>query len=189
MLRPLFTGKLLRLAAPLPEDKAVVAEWTRDDEYMRNLDDDPVRPLSPDAWAALEAQHAEGRILFHLRTLADDRLIGFAAIHNISWSSQFAEFAIGIGVPEYRGKGYGQDALQLLLNYAFSELNFYRMGLTVMAYNEKAIKAYERAGFVKEGVRRGAVQRDGARHDVLLYGILRDEWEAHRAAQEEASTR
>ncbi len=176
MFTPLFSGALTRLAAPLPEDKDVFAAWTRSDDYLRLLDDDPVRPASPAAFGHFDGAGSGDSYYFHIRTLQDDALIGFVALFNLKWSNQSAEMAIGIGAPEYRGKGYGQDALRVILNYAFGELNLYRVGLHVIAYNRAAIKAYERAGFVREGAQRGAVQRQGERHDLLLYGILREEW-------------
>ena len=183
MFKPLFTGRLLRLASPTAEDQAIVAGWTQDDAYMRNLDDDPVRPQSPAAHDSFGAAQNDDSYYFHLRTLDDDRLIGFVVLFNIKWSNQSAEMAVAIGLPEYRGKGYGQDALQLILNYAFSELNLHRVGLTVMDYNQAAIRAYERAGFVREGVQRQMVQREGQRYDMLTYGILRDEWLSSRDVQ------
>jgi RimJ/RimL family protein N-acetyltransferase len=177
----LFAGALVRLAAPLPADKEVFARWSRDDAYLRNLDDDPARPAAEGNFTSFDTPAAPpDSFYFHVRTLEDDCLIGFVVLHSVKWSNQSALLTIGIGDPAYRGRGYGQDALRLILNYAFNELNLYRVGLTVMAYNAVAIKAYERAGFVREGATRGAVQRDGARHDLLHFGILRDEWLAHR---------
>lgn len=171
MFKPLFRGRLVRLAAPLPEDGSILALWTNDDLYLRQLDDDPVKPLPPKLH-----QYGENDVYFHLRTLADERLIGFVSLFNIKWASQTAEMAMAIGDSAYRGKGYGSDALNLLLNYGFNELNLYRVGLTVMDYNAAAIRAYERAGFVLEGTQRGMILREGKRYDLLLYGILRDEW-------------
>jgi RimJ/RimL family protein N-acetyltransferase len=175
LLNPIFGGELVRLAAPQPEDSEQFARWSQDDEYMRLLDDDPVRPLALANFADFATPNPSD-YYFHLRTLADDKLIGFVALFNIKWSNQAAEMAIGIGAPEYRGKGYGSDALRLILNYAFNELNLHRVELTVIAYNAGAIRAYERAGFVREGVKRQAIQRDGQRFDLIGYGILRDEW-------------
>ncbi|MBK8027449.1 MAG: GNAT family N-acetyltransferase [Chloroflexi bacterium] len=115
---------------------------------------------------------------FHLRTISDDRCIGFVVLFNLKWRNQTAELAIGIGDRDYRGHGYGSDALRLILNYAFSELALRRVSLTVMDYNTAAIKAYERVGFQREGAHRQAVVREGRAYDLLLYGILRDEWSA-----------
>ena len=171
--QPIFEGKRVRLASPEPEDDAIVASWTRDDIYMRNLDDDPVVPLSVDR---LRQRPQHGDYGLHIRTLDDDTLIGFVALFNISGRNQTGEMAIGIGNPEYRGKGYGSDALRLILRYAFDELNLHHVGLTVMAYNTAAMTAYERVGFVKEGVQRQVIARSGQRHDLVLYGILREEW-------------
>jgi RimJ/RimL family protein N-acetyltransferase len=174
---PIFKGQLVRLAAPQPDDSTHFAQWSQDDEYMRLLDDDPVRPLAPANFAHFENPNPSD-YYFHLRTLVDDTLIGFVVLFNIKWSNQSADMAIGIGVPEYRGKSYGSDALRLILSYAFNELNLYRVELTVLDYNTRAIRAYERAGFVREGVKRQAIQRSGQRFDLICYGILRDEWQA-----------
>jgi RimJ/RimL family protein N-acetyltransferase len=175
MFKPLVKGALVRLAAAQPDDAACFARWSDNDEYMRLLDDDPVRPQSPDSFASMGTND----YFFTLRTLENNKLIGFVVLFNIKWSSQSAEMAMGIGETDYWGKGYGSDGLRLLLNYAFNELNLHRVGLTVLDYNERAIKAYERAGFVREGVKRQAVQREGQRYDLVCYSLLRDEWLAH----------
>jgi RimJ/RimL family protein N-acetyltransferase len=180
MFAPLFTGRLLRLASPTPEDQESLATWSLDDMYLRMLDDDPIRPQAASAYNSTLEWDGHSSMYFHLRTLQEDKFIGFVVLFSIKWASQTADMAIGIGLPEYRGKGYGQDALRLILNYAFAELNLYRVGLTVMSYNTAAIKSYERAGFALEGAKRQMVCREGQRHDLLLYGILRDEWEQKR---------
>ncbi|QPC83979.1 GNAT family N-acetyltransferase [Phototrophicus methaneseepsis] len=170
---PIFAGKLVRLAPPQPEDMPIVASWTHDDDYMRNLDDDPIRPMSVEQ-IAQQPQH--GDYGFHIRTLEQDLLIGFVSLFNLKWRNQTAELAIGIGNPDYRGRGYGSDALRLILRYGFDELNLHHIALTVMDYNSSAIRAYERVGFIKEGARREFIVRNGQRYDLLMYGMLRDEW-------------
>ncbi|MCU0513170.1 MAG: GNAT family N-acetyltransferase [Anaerolineae bacterium] len=176
MLNPasLFTGAKLRLAAPMPEDGPIIARWSQDSHYLRLLDDDPARLLTQD-----EAGRGSE---FRLRTLAENRLIGFVAIFGQN-RHQSAMIAIGIGDPEYRGQGYGSDALRLILAYGFRELNLHRIGLNVFAYNTTAIRAYERVGFVLEGRRRQSILRDGQRFDELQYGILYPEWAARYAPQ------
>jgi RimJ/RimL family protein N-acetyltransferase len=181
MFAPLFKGRLLRLAAATPDDQAIMAAWTLDDVYMRMLDDDPIRPQSLAWYQHVGGQDGPNSAYFHLHTLADDMFIGFVVLHSIKWASQTCELAIAIGPSEYRGKGYGQDALRLILNYAFDELNLHRVGLTVMEYNTAAILAYEKVGFVREGAKRQMVHRQGQRYDLLVYGILREEWLAQSA--------
>jgi RimJ/RimL family protein N-acetyltransferase len=166
----LFIGERLRLAPAMPEDAAIMARWSLDSEYLRMVDDDPARPMTPD-------DAGRGGSDFRLRTLAENRLIGFVALFSVT-RFQTAMMAIGIGEMEYRGKGYGNEALRLLLSYGFREMNLYRIGLNVFEYNTAAIKAYERVGFVLEGTRRKSIRRDGERYDELQYGILYDEWAA-----------
>jgi len=67
--------------------------------------------------------------------------------------------------------------LSLILNYAFNELNLYRVGLNVISSNERAFRAYRKAGFREEGRLRAAVYRDGQRQDRILMSVLRDEWQ------------
>jgi RimJ/RimL family protein N-acetyltransferase len=178
----LFRGKLVRLAPSTRDDAEVFARWSQDADYLRNLDTDYARPYSAESYIERfnPGHESPNSVVFHLRTLEDDRLIGFAALHSIEWNNQAGLLAIGIGEPDYRGRGYGTDALRLLLRYAFEELNLYRVGLDVIANNARAIHAYERAGFKQEGVQRDAVLRDGQRYGRIVMGILRDEWEAAR---------
>lgn len=177
-LQPLFIGSLVRLAAQDKADHETLAQWTKDDEYMRMLDADAVRPMSREAVDKFQEKFDNpNNYEFRIRTLTDDTLIGFVALE-VQWSCQNAWFAIGIGNPDYRGKGYGTDALHLALRYAFHELGLYRVSLNVFSYNTRAIRVYERAGFTREGVLREILYRDGQRWDMLYYGILRHEWES-----------
>ncbi len=98
-------------------------------------------------------------------------------LDSILWNQGCGWIAIGFGNREHWGKGYGGEALRLLLDYAFGELNLHRVQLTVFAYNERAIALYEKLGFVREGVYREFLLRDGVRYDMYLYGLLRREWE------------
>jgi RimJ/RimL family protein N-acetyltransferase len=152
--------------------------------YLRDVDSDYARPLSSEEFAQrLSPDQADpNRLEFHIRTLADDHLIGFIALHSVEWNNGAAQLAVGIGEPDYRGKGYGTDALQLILRFAFHELNLYRVGLDVIASNLRAIRTYERLGFQHEGRMRDAVLRDGRRTDRIIMGLLRDEWHERQAA-------
>lgn len=178
--KPLFTGTLVRLAAPTPDDHRHFARWSENDQYLRIMDNDPARPLSPEAHAAWEQSFlsAPNMFLFRLRMLADDTLIGLVGLADVQWTNQTAMLGIAIGDPAYWGKGYGSDALRLIVNYAFDELNLYRVWLSVIGYNARAIAVYEKAGFKPEGIGQCAIQREGKRHDLIYYGILREEWEA-----------
>lgn len=106
-----------------------------------------------------------------------DRLIGVAGLHKIDPASRSAVFGIFIGDKENQSRGYGTEAVRLMVRYGFRELNLNRIGLSVYADNERAIRAYRRAGFKQEGRCRQANYRDGAYRDELIFGILQEEWE------------
>lgn len=177
---PLFRGERVRLVALDPEaDAEAFARWSRDSEYLRLFDSIPARPESArqlarnlEAWLAPEAT-----FLFTIRTLADDRLIGLIEIEGIRWPHGEGGLSIGLGEREYWGRGYGAEALRLILRFAFGELNLHRVSLDVFEYNPRAIRAYEKAGFVVEGRARQYLHRDGRRWDLIYMGILREEWE------------
>ncbi|MEO0967704.1 MAG: GNAT family protein [Cyanobacteria bacterium J06639_18] len=176
---PLFTGKLLLLAAPQPEDNEYFARWSNNDEYLRLADNDPAKPITPKDWNEFESSvlNSPNSYNFRLRTLTDDILIGSVGLFEIQWMHQIASMGIAIGDPDYWGKGYGTDAIKLILGYGFRELNLYRIASTTIGYNIRSVKAHEKVGFRKEGVQRQSIQREGQRFDLICYGILRPEWE------------
>lgn len=177
--RDLFRGERVRLAAPAEEDAEIFSRWTEDAEYLRALDTDYARPMSVQEMAKRLEQFIQdpSTVEFRIRTLEDNRLIGFVALHTIEWNNRSANLAIGIGEPGYRGQGYGTDALRAVLRYAFHEMNLERVGLNVNGNNARAIRAYEKAGFRREGTMRRALLRDGVWQDRIIMGILREEWE------------
>ncbi|MBO3286476.1 GNAT family protein [Paenibacillus sp. FSL M8-0228] len=171
----LFYGERIKLAAVREEDAEVMFKWGEDAKYLRNVDTDLALPYT------LKQMESEGsprsnEVYFRLRTLADDVLIGFVAIHGIEWNNRSGQLAIGIGNTEYRCKGFGAEAVGLILRYAFYELNLNRVGLDVIEYNTQAIRTYEKAGFQLEGRVRSAVLRDGNSYDRIMMGILYSEW-------------
>jgi RimJ/RimL family protein N-acetyltransferase len=180
-MRDIFRGELVRLTAEDPESRAKMeVHWQRDSEYHRLLDSEPARMVSEKqlkAW--LEKRYEDGvkpdGYFFSVRTLAEDKLIGFFGlwlnlVHNDAW------IGIGIGEREFWGKGYGTDMLKLALQYAFTELNVYRLSLGLMDYNPRALRVYEKVGFRLEGRTRGDVHRAGKCNDSLWMSILREEW-------------
>jgi len=175
--RRLLHGEKVRLAWARPEDAEVMARWREDGEYMRLVDSDWMRPGTPEDSPLGRAGVAHNGVEFRVRTVVDDRLIGFVALHGIEWNNQVGEISIGIGSSADWGKGYGTEALRLALGYAFNELNLHRVWLTVIGYNTRAVHAYERAGFQHEGTLRQAILRDGEHYDGLVMGLLREEWE------------
>lgn len=171
----LFQGTKVRLTAPCPEDCLRIARFTDNYDYLRNVDTDAAVPLTPDE-AGTSSVRRDGGFEFALRTLQDNRFVGFTALYRIEWNNRSARLAVGIGDPQDRGKGFGSDALALILRYAFHELNLNRVALEVISYNDAAMHAYRKAGFRVEGRQRSAVLRGGAHYDLISMALLAEEW-------------
>jgi RimJ/RimL family protein N-acetyltransferase len=166
----------------------IESKWTHDAEFMRQMELTPIRPLSPamvkKKYEAIEKKMEEGRDLFYftLRTREDDRFIGMASIEYVDWANGNGFLTLGIGDLDSRGKGYGSQAVSMLLRYAFGELNLFRVTAVVPAYNECAIHLFQKFGFVEETRRRKALHRDGAFWDIVGFGLLRAEWQEQAQA-------
>lgn len=180
MAGKLLRGDRVRLAAHEKDDNPIIRRWYDDPEFPHLLEYFPARPQRLEAveTALDRMDRSEKDFLFGIRLVETDDLIGLISLEQIDWPNGTAWMGVGIGEAEHRGKGYGTEAIRLLLKFAFHEINLHRVQLTVFAYNPAAVAVYEKLGFTKEGVFRQRLHRDGQRHDVLIYGLLRPEWEA-----------
>jgi RimJ/RimL family protein N-acetyltransferase len=106
----------------------------------------------------------------------NDVLIGMCSFMGIDSLSQAAEVGIFIGNKKYWNKGYGTEALALLLDYGFKALNLHNIGLRVYSFNGRAIKAYEKIGFKITGKRREALLHGKERYDIIIMDILYNEF-------------
>ncbi|MFH0878800.1 MAG: GNAT family protein [Lentisphaerota bacterium] len=179
----LLRGELVRLTAEDPEPMAkLFSQWSADSEYSRLLDWDPARRFSVKSslkWLEKDSENSNNHF-FAIRTLDSDRIIGDIGLDGIRWPHRECFVGIGLGEREFWGKGYGTDALKIILRYAFTELNLHRVTLDVFEYNQRGVRSYEKAGFVREGRERGVLLREGRRWDVIYMGILRDDWLKHQ---------
>ena len=179
----LFEGKLVRLA-PINHDidPQVESRWTHDLAFLRSMDRKLAMPLSvaqvKKKYEAIEKEVDETKRLFHftIRAKEDNRLLGYVRIEWIEWTHGTGSLRLGIGDPLVRNQGYGSDALQLILRFAFMELNLYRLSILVGEDNPDAMRFFTRFGFIEEVRRRKAIHRDGQEWDLVHLGILRDEW-------------
>lgn len=149
-------------------------KWENDLE-LSLLTGDPARPLTPEGIEAVYERFSKagpdhtGFAVYERATL---RPIGTAGLSSINAAHRTAELGIGIGERDCWGKGYGTEATRLLLDYAFTMLGLNNVMLRVFSYNERAIRAYEKAGFREIGRRREA-QRVGDRaYDVIFMDCL-----------------
>jgi RimJ/RimL family protein N-acetyltransferase len=182
----LLTGQLVRLAALDAEAYSKsLARWSQDSEFWRLMDYGPSLRFSQ---KAIQKWFEEGQekdykddapprnMLFMIRTLQDDQIIGDVGLDGIDFIHGRSFVGIAIGDRANWSKGYGSDAMRVILRYAFQELDLHRVSLSVFEYNPRAIRSYEKVGFKVEGRVRKALLRDGQRYDVIYMGILHSEW-------------
>ncbi len=106
----------------------------------------------------------------------NDKLIGNISLFNINKIHRNAEIGIFIGELKETSKGYGTEAMRVLIDYGFNMLNLHRIDLYVFDFNERAIKAYKKLGFVEEGRKREVCYYEGKYIDHLLMSVLKGEW-------------
>jgi RimJ/RimL family protein N-acetyltransferase len=112
-----------------------------------------------------------------LKAVADGKTLGHLQIVQ-DWLHGVARFGL-VGIrPEYRGRGFARSMLRCAQARVFASAVFQRLELQVYTQNAPAVRAYESVGFVREGVRRSALQIGKERWDIAFYAILRAEYEA-----------
>jgi len=183
MNQSLYDGALVRLGPIDHENDAPIeARWFADPEYQRMLDAKVAYPLTATQlkkrYEKIEKAMDESKDQFYftVRLRQDDRLVGFAHLTWIEWNHSGGNLTLGIGDPADRRKGYGSEALRLMLGFAFNELNLFRIGVQVPEYNMPALQMLQKAGFSLEVRRRQAIQRDQRTWDLLHLGLLQEEW-------------
>ncbi len=178
----MFEGKLVRIRAVEQSDVANAWEWVNNPEITRFLSMSGQlisRTSETELMERLSLGDDPFNRVFSIETLTGD-YIGSCGLHSIDPINRHAELGIVIGKPEYLGKGYGSDAMQVLLRTAFHVLNLNKVYLMVISGNTRAIRSYQKCGF-KEVVRYPHhCYIDGEWYDDLVMELLRLEWEAER---------
>lgn len=169
--------------APL-EDKHIA--------HYISLSDDPDliatmgwKPFEPDEKKkfiqfsqVLTLPNLEGRkaIVFSIINTSDNKAVGYTSIKGISKIEARAEVGIAIMDREYRGQGYGTEALRQAVDYAFNQLGLTSLGLTVFSHNQRAIRAYEKVGFRKTKLLKDAwLLSNGKYADMWLMQLYHDQ--------------
>jgi len=177
---PIITvaGERVLLGPPARSQLPLLERW-ENDLALSVLTGDVIRPLSREAverhlgWVF--APPDDG-LTFTVYERATRRPIGLTGLSHIDRVHRTAEFGIGLGEPDSLGRGYGTEATRLVLDYAFTLLGLHNVWLRVFAYNERAIRAYRRAGFAEIGRRREAHRVGGRAYDEVLMDCLATEF-------------
>ena len=180
----MILAERIRLRAIEREDIPRFVEWLNDPEVTAGL----LINLPMATWDETRWFENLGNRPAEERPLAvDARLpeggwthIGNVGLHQIETTNRSAEFGIFIGDKAFWDHGYGSEATRLTLKHGFETLNLNRIYLYVFETNPRAIRAYEKCGFVHEGKQRQSVYRNGRYIDTFFMSILRSEWDARK---------
>jgi RimJ/RimL family protein N-acetyltransferase len=172
-------GRTILLRRHRAENLGAFTRWYSDPEVAR-LTRYQQTPLTNDEIQRFFYSRIMGSdflaMAIHVRD--SDQLIGTCAFSQLDGDNGSTLFHITIGEHDAWGKGYGTEATELMVAHAFTRLALHRVALTVFEFNTRAIRAYEKCGFVVEGRARQAIFRDGQFWDEIHMSILLDEWEA-----------
>jgi RimJ/RimL family protein N-acetyltransferase len=186
--RPIIRGQQVYLRPAEREDIPTFVRWFTDAEVTANLAMFAPMSMAGETGWFDRMLAAQGSTDYHfvICLLADDRPIGTAGLHEINFVDGRAEFGIAIGERSEWGRGHGTDATRAICDFGFGALRLERIGLFVYAGNDRARRAYEKAGFVHEGILRRAHFSRDEHHDVHVMGIVRADWQAltHRRSWE-----
>lgn len=149
MRKVVLAGRNVSLTQMTESDQTKFCVWLQSDE-LRTLIDDPRVPGLEDQMKWFLRVQKPDRRFFSLITVSDSQLIGNCGFVDIDPARQEATLRITIGNPDYTGKGLGSEAVQLLVRYGFESMSLKRILLKVLSTNSRAIRTYEKAGFVKE---------------------------------------
>ena len=172
-------GERVRLRHVEREDLPHFVAWLNDPEVRHGLALYlPLSNAEEENWFTelLKRPGDEQPLVIEVRGEAGWMMIGNSGFFKFDWRNRSAELGILIGDKTYWNQGYGTEVMRLLLRHGFTTLNLHRIFLRVFENNPRAIRAYEKAGFVLEGRMRQAEYRDGQYWDVLLMSVLSPEW-------------
>ena len=169
-------GELILLRPRVDEDLALFARWhgNPDVRHWLHMSEMPEQTLEIERQRWQIARNDPTRLSFVIETL-DGVPIGNIVLIGVDVAHRRAELGIAIGEKGDWGRGYGTDAIRVILRYAFEVLNLRRVELITDIDNERGIRAYEKCGFVREGVLRAKRLRYGKPLDMLIMAVLNED--------------
>ena len=175
----MLKSKRVALRPVRKSDISLFLKWFNDPEIMRNLGLHlPVTEVEEEKWIeSLATTRKQTDVILVIEAGKKRIPIGCVSLNKINRENQNAELSVAIGEKRYRGRGYGPEAIGLLMEHGFVQLNLHRVYTGAYAFNEASLRALTKCGFRREGRQRQAVFTDGRFWDNVLFGILRTEWQ------------
>ncbi|MFE9018982.1 GNAT family N-acetyltransferase [Streptomyces sp. NPDC007808] len=187
-VKPVLRGERALLRPLVEEDAPVMARILDDPEVIR-LTGSPDDKFGLDrlrVWYGSRNDQTD-RLDLGIVDRASGELVGEVVLNDWDEYNRSCSFRILIG-PAGRDRGLGTEAIRLIVGHAFEQLDLHRVSLHVLPYNPRARRAYEKVGFVAEGVSRQSVWFGGEWIDEIQMSILAPEWAAHRGHPDTAVT-
>ena len=163
-------------------DLPVLHRWLNDEGLMAWARFSPDHMMS---LAAVEKEYEKElageereRTTFSIEDIASGKPLGWCVVRTWDRKHVNADLGIALGEKELWGKGYGTEAMHLLLTIVFDHQGWHRAELWTLAANERAIRSFEKCGFRKEGTAKEAAYYGGSYHDLVVMALLRSEWAA-----------
>ena len=168
-------GEKVYLSPVCPDDWKAFAKWNTDYE-MQHLygGGGGIQPPAIDSSGA--EKNSRNKNKFAIVCKETDKVIGSCGFNTDDVVNRYAKIGIGIGEKEYWSKGYGADALRVMLDFGFNVRGYNNISLNVYEYNKRAIACYEKIGFKRQGVWRECMIRSEKRYDCFHYDFLADEY-------------
>lgn len=165
------------LSPLLAKDSKTLFDWINErDLVVFNSGYKPTHEFNHLAWFESIVKKQDV-FIFGIRRTANNQLIGSCQLYHVNFISRNAELQIRIAAMNDQGQGFGSDAIQLLLKFAFADINLNKVYLNVFSTNERAIKAYQKCGFRQEGELREHAFIDGEYLNIIVMAILKKEYE------------
>ena len=169
----------LEYRIPETDDVPALAAMMNDGEVRRFLDR-RVFPLGLEVerrWVERMQEESDGHAQLTLvfGIAGREHIAGVTGLHNIDWINRSAQWGIVLR-PDYWGHGYGAEAAEQVLAHAFLHLNLNAVRLHVNEAHDRAVRCYEKVGFVREGALRQAAFTEGVYRDLFVMSVLRAEW-------------
>lgn len=173
----MYYGDKVCLRAYKEEDIKIATALVNDKELKKFLVTNIPFPTSlweEESWVKSQNENKNGEYNFAIEDVKTGKYIGGCGIQNVNWLARIATVGIMIGDKDFWGKGYGTDAMKVLIKFIFDDMNIRKIKLNTFSFNSRAIKCYEKCGFKVEGVLKDEIFKDGKYYDEIAMAIFKN---------------
>lgn len=172
----MYYGEKVLLRAYKESDIKTATELINDKElkkYLVNAVPLPTTLWQEEEWVKSQKSSKNGEYNFAIEDIETGKYIGGCGIQSVNWLVRTATVGIMIGDKNYWGKGYGTDAMKVLMKFIFDDMNIRKIKLGTFSFNERAIKCYKKCGFIVEGVLKDEIFKEGKYYDEILMAAFK----------------